>query len=232
MTWSNFSQPLLSEKQEALDFQDLQGIWHINWKISDRTLYSASYTRVDQVFIVWGLIATTIFTTAQFLPISWTTQAIFWSTLTLVGTISAIALTWFWVSVERLRWVIYGWTILMLGGLALTDGGIFCGWGEVLLNLCPLWLGLSAVGYLFTGVGVRSRALLLAGSVHLLGIVVLPYVAPWQFLTTGSVMGLSLLLLAQMQWDMRSPIAYDLLTPEQQQFNQQQQQKRQLSNNV
>ncbi|MBW4623617.1 MAG: hypothetical protein KME17_30190 [Cyanosarcina radialis HA8281-LM2] len=232
MTWSNFSQPLLSEKQEALDFQDLQGIWHINWKISDLTLYSGSYTRVDQVFIIWGLIATTIFTIAQFLPISWTTQAIFWTALTLVGTASAIALTWFWVSVERLRWVIYGWTILMLSGLALTDGGIFFGWGEVLLNLCPLWLGLSAVGYLFTGVGVRSRALLLVGSLHLLGIVFLPYVAPWQFLTTGGLMGLSLLLLAQMQWDMRSPIAYDLLTPEQKQFNQQQHQKRQLLDNV
>lgn len=228
MTASNFFQPLLREKQQELDFQDLQGLWQINWKIRNVTLYSGFYTRIDRVFIIWGAIALGIFTTAQFFPISWTTQAIVWSGLTLSGTVSMVSLAWFWVCVERLRWVIYCWALLMLTGVALTDCGIFLGWGAVLLHLCPLWLGLSGIGYFCTGLGLRSRALFMTGLIHLLGILVLPYVGAWQFLTTGSVMGFSLWLLAELQWDMRLPIEYALLTPEQKQFNQQQHQLRQL----
>lgn len=222
MTLSNFAEPLLRDKQQDLDFQDLQGLWRIDWKIKDVTLYSGFYTRIDQVFIIWGAIAAAIFATAQFVTLSWTTQAIVWSALTVVGTVGMVSLTWFWVSVERLRWVVYGWAILILGGLALTDLGIFLGWGEILLRLCPLWLGLSAVGYFLTGLGLRSRALVFTSFIHLLGILVLPYVAAWQFLATGGVISCSLLLLAQLQWDMRSPIEYDLLTLEQKQFNQRQ----------
>jgi hypothetical protein len=226
MNLSSLSQSLLTEKQTELDFQDLQGLWRIDWKFDRIALYSGIYTRVDQVFIIWGLIAGAIFATAQFLPISWTTQAIWWSVLTLVGAIAMTSLTWFWAGVERLRWVVCGWAILMLTGAILTDLGIFLGWGEILIHLCPMWLGLSAAGYLFTGIGLRSRALFLAGCLHLLSIVFLPYVGGWQFLTTGAVMSCSLLLLAQLQWDMRSPIEYALLTTAQQQFNQQQHQQR------
>ena len=144
MTFLPLSQPLLREKQQELDFQDLQGLWRIDWKYDRITLYSGIYTRVDQAFITWGVIAGTIFATAQFLPISWTTQAVWWSVLTLVGAIAMISLTWFWAGVERLRWVVCGWAILMLTGVVLTDLGIFLGWGEILINLCPMWLGLSA----------------------------------------------------------------------------------------
>ena len=96
------------------------------------------------------------------------------------------------------------------------------------MRLCPLWLGLSAVGYLCTGLGLRSRTFLLTAVIHLLGIIVLDYVPGWQFLNTGLVMALSLLLLAELPWDMRSPIDYDQLTPQQKQFNQEQYRLRQI----
>ena len=111
----NFSEPLLRHKQAALDIQDLQGLWwSINWQLGKRTLFSGFYTRIDQVLIIWALITAGIFATAQFLPISWYTQAVVWSALTLVGTVGMVVLTWFWASVERLRWIIYCWVILML----------------------------------------------------------------------------------------------------------------------
>lgn len=228
MSAFNFSSPLLRDKQAALDFQDLQGIISFEWKIRNKILFSGSYTRVDQVFVIWGGLAATIFTTAQFLPISWTTQAIWWTALSLIGIVSMVAFSWFWVSVESLRWVVVCWVLLVLAGLLLTDLGIFLGWGEVLMHLSSLWLGLSAVGYFYTGLGLGSRTLTLTGLVHLVMSALLPYIYGWQFLATGIVMGFSLLLLAQLQWDMRSPIAYNLLTPQQQEFNRQQQQLRNI----
>jgi len=229
MTVLNITQPFLRDKQEDLDYQDLQGIWRISGKIGNVRLISGFYTRIDQVFIIWGLICAGIFTTAQFLAISWTTQAILWTTLTAIGSAVMIAFTWFWVSVERLRWLIYSWVTLMLGGLMLTDLGIFLGWGQVLISLCPLWLGLSAVGYVITAWAVKSRTFLITAAIHLMGIALLPYCAGKQFLVTGLVMGISLLLLAELQWEMRPPINYDLLTPEQKEFNKQQHLIRQLT---
>ncbi|NWF62269.1 MAG: hypothetical protein HXY43_24220 [Fischerella sp.] len=226
MTVLPLSQPLLSEKQEELDIQDLQGLLRLDWKIGKFKLWSGFYTRIDQVFIIWGLICAGIFLTAQFLPISWYTQAIVWSVLTLVGTMSMVVFTWFWVSVERLRWLLYGWVILMLGTVALTDMGIFYGWGAVLMHLCPLWLTVSAVGYLLTAWGVRSRTFLLMAIIHFAGIAVLPYCCGWQFLATGIVMAVSLLVLAEWQWDMRQSIDFDVLTLEQKLFNQTQQELR------
>ncbi|NEQ25840.1 MAG: hypothetical protein F6K28_43650, partial [Microcoleus sp. SIO2G3] len=90
---------------------------------------------------------------------------------------------------------------LMLFGLVVTDLGIFLGWPEVLMNLCPLWLGLIALGYFCTGVVMRSRTLMLTGLVHLLSIWILPYCGAWQFLATGIITGGSVLLLAEFQWD-------------------------------
>ncbi|HAJ63680.1 MAG TPA: hypothetical protein DCP31_34320, partial [Cyanobacteria bacterium UBA8543] len=113
-------------------------------------------------------------------------------------------------------------------GVVLTDLSIFLSWGQVLVNLCPMWLGLSAFGYFCTGIGMRSRAFILAGLIHLLGIVLLPCVCSWQFLGTGLVMAVSLLMFAGVQWDMRPPIEYDMLSLEQRQFNKAQYQLRQL----
>lgn len=228
MSFFNSAEPIIRSKQEALDFQDRQGILRISVEFGDKTLISASYTRIDQTFVLWGLICPAIFATAQFLPISWVVQAALWSTLTFLGTVAMIVLTHFWVKVERLRWVLYCWVILMLSGVVLTDLSIFLGWGQVLMHLCHLWLGFSALGYFCTGIGMRSRAFLLAGIAHILGIAFLPYVGGWQFLATGIVMAISLLLFAEVQWDMRPPVDYSLLTPEQKRFNEKQYQLRQL----
>ena len=111
----------------------------------------------------------------------------------------------------------------MLGGVIITDLGILQGWGLVLMNLCPLWLGLSAIGYFCTGLGLRSRAFIIAGIFHILGIFALPYCIGWQFLATGLIMTANLLMFAETQWDMRLPIDnYDVLTPEQKEFNREQ----------
>jgi hypothetical protein len=85
-------------------------------------------------------------------------QAGLWSVLGLVGTAAMVSMTYSSVKIERLTLVLYGWVILMLLGLVLTDLGIFLGWEKVLANLCLLWLGMSGIGYLETGFAVRSRA--------------------------------------------------------------------------
>lgn len=228
MTFFNPTEPIIRSKQEALDYQDRQGLLRIHLELGDKTLISAFYTRIDQVFILWGLISAVIFITAQFAPVSWVVQAGFWTVLTLSGTVAMVCLTHFWVKVERLQWILYFWIILMLGGVVLTDLSIFLSWGQILMRLCPLWLGLSTFGYFCTGFGMRSRAFILAGIVHLLGIAALPYVGSFEFLTTGLIMAASLLIFAEVQWDMRPPIQYEFLTLEQKRFNKEQYQLRQL----
>ncbi len=228
----NSAQPILRRKQQALDIQDRKGVLNIKLQINDQTLFSLSYTRIDQAFILWGLIAGFIFITGQLAPISWTTQAIFWSILTVIGTLAMVVLTQFWVKVERLQWVLYCWVALMILGVVLTDLGIFQGWVQILIHLPHIWLGLSAIGYLCTGLGLHSRALIFAGVVHLLTIACLNYVGSWQFLTTGLIMATNLLIFAENQWDMRPPIEnYALLNEEQKRFNQQQFQVRQADFN-
>ena len=223
MVLFNSAEPIIRRKQHALDFQDRQGLLQLKLKISNKTLFNNIYTRIDRVFVVWGVITAVIFFTAQFAPIDWITQAVFWSVLTGVGTVSMAILTYFWVKVERLRWVLYAWMVLMLGGVVVTDLGILQGWGQVLMHLCHIWLGLSALGYFFTGVGLRSRAFIMAGMFHTLGIFILPHCIGWQFLATGLIMTVNLLVFAETQWDMRLPIEnYAVLTKEQKEINRQQ----------
>lgn len=230
MSFFNRNQPILRWKQEAVDIQDHQGLLVFKLGSQNQPLVANIYTRVDQSFGVWGLVSALIFMTAQFTTISWTIQAVCWSVLTLTGVIAMFSLTHFWVKVERVRWVVSWWSMLMVIGIVLTDVGILGGWGQILMYLCHLWLGLSAVGYLVTGLGLRSRALLMAAMIHLLGLVALPYFIGWQFLLTGLVMTTNLLFLAQVQWDMRPPLHNDnLLTESQKQFNQQQYKLRQTS---
>ncbi len=233
MSFFNSTEPIFRAKQHTLDFQDLQGLLKINLKISNKTLFNAIYTRIDQVFVFWGLITATIFSTAQFAPISWLTQALIWSILSVIGTALMFILTHFWVKVEKLRWVLYSWVSLMLAGVVITDCGIFLGMGTVLMYLCHIWLALSAVGYLITGFGLRSRAFFISAIVHVLGIFLLPYFMGWQFLFTGGVMVANLLVYAETQWDMRPPINnYALLSEKQKEFNRQQYELRQLSSCV
>jgi hypothetical protein len=229
MSLFNTAEPLLRAKQDALDLQDRVGLWQFQWQIGQITLSSGFLTRVDQAFLIWGVISLLIFVAAQFLVCSWHLQAVIWTFLTLLGTVGMVILTRFWTQVEHLCWMLYLWAGLMLTGLALTDLGIFQGWGEILVRLCPLWLGLCAVGYLCTGWGLRSRTLLFTGLIHLLSIALLPYVNAWQFLTTGLIVGGSLMLLATCQWDMRPPIESAVLTDEQKQFNREQYRQRQLA---
>ncbi len=221
-------EPILRRKQHALDVQDLEGLLHIHIQIKNFKLFSSFYTRIDQVFILWGLISAIVFLTAQFLTLNWTDQAIAWSILTAIGAWGTCHLAWYWVSVERLRWVVYVWVALMLGGVLLTNWGLFGGGWVLLPHLCRLWLGLSAIGYGITAWGLRSRALLTSGLVHLGAIALLPYLQAWQFLFTGLITAGSLFLLAEVQWDMQSTTEAQLLTLEQKQFNLRQSELRQL----
>ena len=219
----NSAEPIIRRKQHALDFQDRQGLLTLKLQIRHKTLFNSIYTRIDRVFVFWGLITAIIFFTAQFAPIDWITQAAFWSVLTIIGTIGMIVKTHFWVKVERLRWVLYSWTVLMLGGMAITDFGIYYGSGTILMHLCHLWLGLSAIGYFCTGFGLRSRAFIMSGLFHILGILILPFCIGWQFMATGLVMTANLWMFAETQWDMRPPINnYGVLTEEEKEFNRQQ----------
>ncbi|QDZ39635.1 hypothetical protein FRE64_06640 [Euhalothece natronophila Z-M001] len=227
MTFFNSTEPIIRRKQTALDLQDLCGLLKIKIKIGDYQLFSRFYTRVDQALLLWGVIALTIFTAAQFLPLSWITQAYFWSALTVVATVWMISLTNFWTKVEQLSWVMYLWGGLMLFTLILTNLGIFGGWGVILMNLCSLWLGSCAIGYFLTGWGLKSRLFILIGLIHLLAIPFLPVIAGWQFLATGLIISGSLVLLSELQWDMREPIYSPVLSEQERAFNQQQQQQRQ-----
>ncbi|MBD2183960.1 hypothetical protein [Aerosakkonema funiforme] len=201
MTFFNTAIPPLRRKATNIDFRKYPGVWRINIQIGNITLHSSFYTKLDQACILWGAISVAIFVTAQFLPLDWKLQAVLWSVLTVVGTVAMLELSRSWIKEEPFRSIIYCWAILMLGGLIVTDLGVFLNWGEVLIGLCPLWLGLNALGYFYTGLAMRSRTFLFTSLVHLLGIAILPYVGGWQFLTTGLVIGLSVLLLAEFEWD-------------------------------
>ncbi|MCM1981452.1 hypothetical protein [Lyngbya confervoides] len=226
MSFFNPHEPLVRCKQEALDVQDLRGLLRIEYRLGKIQLFSGVYTRIDQTFLVWGWITAVIFAVAQFSPVNWRDQAILWSLLTGVGVVIMASLAWFWVQVEQLRWVVYTWTLLMLMGVLLTDGGIFLGWGWVVLNLCQIWLGLSALGYLLTGWGLRSRTFCLASAIHGAGVLLLPYFSTFPYLFSGMIIAGTLLFLSEVQWDMRPPSAPALLTVEETEFNRLQQQRR------
>ncbi len=59
------------------------------------------------------------------------------------------------------------------------------------------------MGYLCTGFAVRSPTLICVSSLHLIAILILPYISGWQFLATGALMVSCLLLLAEFEWDRR-----------------------------
>ncbi|MEG4443069.1 hypothetical protein QUB47_10370 [Microcoleus sp. AT9_B5] len=206
MTFFNYSVPPLRRKQINIAVQDLEGLWHVQFPLGKDRFYSKFYTCLDRACLLWSLLLIPIFGTAQFFSVSWMLQAGLRSTLSLVGTAAMVSWTYYWVKIERLTWVLYGWVILMLLALLLTDLAIFLSWGKVLANLCPLWLVMSGIGYLVTGLAVRSRALLATSLFHVLGILILPYTGGWYFLFTEALMVFSLLVLAELQWDMRQPI--------------------------
>ncbi len=204
MNLSDHNKPIFRKKQKNLYYQEYQSLLNLYLRIAGKTIYSGLYSCLDQVFIIWGLITSVIFVTAQFSTLSWTTQAIIWSILTVAGTLAMMILTHFWVRLKQLNWILYTWVILMIGGVILTDCGIFLGWSWVLGNLSHWWLILCGTGYIITSLGLHSRALLLVGLGHFLGVAILPYLMAWQFLATGIIMVASLLVLAETQWDHHS----------------------------
>jgi hypothetical protein len=214
MTFFNYSVPPVRRKQLNMDVQELEGVWQVQFPLGKDRFYSKFYTGLDRACLLWSLLLIPMFGTAQFFPVSWMLQAGLRSVLSLGGTAAMVSMTYSWVKIERLTWVLYSWVILMLLGLLLTDWGIFLGWEKVLANLCPLWLEPISIGYVGTGFAVRSRALLAATLFHLSGILILPYTGGWSFLFTGAVMVFNLLVLAELQWDMRHPINYAPLTPQ------------------
>jgi hypothetical protein len=220
--------PVIRRKQAALDVQDLEGLWHIGIQVRDVKLFSSSYTRIDQVFLLWGTICAVIFMAAQFLTIDWRYQAVIWSILTIIGSWGTYRLAWYWVTIEGLRWVVYVWVGLMLCGVGITDWGMFGGGWWILSQLAPLWLGLCAIGYLITGWGLRSRAFLVSSVLHLIGVMLLACIPDWQFLVTGLITAGCLFFLAAVQWDMSSNPDSQRLTVAQKQFNLAQQEQRDL----
>lgn len=201
MNYSEYLKLPLHRKKSITDIEAKEGLWCVNWRLGNIKLYSNFYTCIDQACIFWSLLILPIFFTAQFLPISWSLQATVWSILSCIGITAMISWTNSWVEARQVKWVLYCWIVLMLVGVIVTDLSIFLGWGNILLHICQFWLGLSTIGYFCTGLGVRSRALIFTGIIHLLFIFILPYIIAWQFLTTGILMVSCLLILAEFQWD-------------------------------
>jgi hypothetical protein len=193
--------PIFRRKRSAFEIEDLPGLWRIHWQWGEKTVLSTFYTRIDQACIVWGVISALIFVSAQFISVDWQTQAILWSSLTLIGMAAMVRLSGHWRNVDVLGKVIDAWVVLMLMGLAVTDLSIFLSWGSLMGQLCALWLVLNAIGYLYSGLKLRSRAFAVVGWIHLASVVLLPYLSEWQFLLTGVLSGGSPLLLAELQWD-------------------------------
>jgi hypothetical protein len=172
-----------------------------NWK---QLLPPISFSQLDQAFSLWGVITLIIFSLAQCSSLNWTTQALVDAALTGIGIAGSARLTWHLACSERLRWVVCLWAVLMAGGMIATAYGIFCGVGTILINLCPLWLGVCALGYLAMGVGLRSRCFTAASVVHGAAIADLALHPSWQFLTTGWVIALTLFFFSLFPWDMRA----------------------------
>ena len=160
-------------------------------------------TELDQAFVAWGLAALLIFSLAQFSTLSWSIQAVLDASLTGATVAGTSGLTWQIAEIARLRWVVLLWAVLVSCGMGVTAYGIFCGVGFILVNLCPLWLGLCALGYLAMAIGMRSRCFAACSLVHGLAIIGLTFHPGWQFFTSGLVMALTLFFFSVVPWDMR-----------------------------
>ncbi|MBE9068613.1 hypothetical protein IQ260_18365 [Leptolyngbya cf. ectocarpi LEGE 11479] len=191
---------LFQRKQKLVDPVDLHGVIHIPIGQATSGNDSTYLTRLDQALVLWGMASAAIFCVAQFYRIDWSIQATLWSVFSGAVTLIAGQLTWFWVSSRNQRWILYHWSLLILIGLGLTDCSIWMGWGSLLAHLCSLWLGISALGYFVTGIGIQAPALLFLGILHSLVIPILAVLPPWQFLLTGVVISGSLFCLAAFQW--------------------------------
>ena len=206
MSFFKPKQPILQKKQiSSATTREMALMRCIRIKAMERFRLSGIYTCVDQAMLIWSMVTAIIFISAQFLPFSWMNQAIFWSILTLIGILAMVTLTYSWTILEKISWLLYSWSFLMIVGLVITDCAIAYNWGFLLMHLCDFWLLLSALGYVMTGWMMRSRAFFLAAIIHSLTIFILPSLSGWQFGITGLVMMSNLLIFAEGQWDMLLP---------------------------
>ncbi|MBE9065830.1 hypothetical protein IQ260_04100 [Leptolyngbya cf. ectocarpi LEGE 11479] len=188
-------------KQDLVDPVDLHGVLRVRLGSQDNVFVSTYFTRLDQALIVWGVVTAAIFLVAQFCYLDWRIQAIVWSALSCAAILLVGRLAWFWVTTRNQRWILYGWSLLVMAGLVSTGYGILSAWGFLLRNLCSIWLGISAFGYFATGIGMQAQALILIGIVHICAIPILIVLPNWPFLLTGLVMSGSLFCLAVFQWE-------------------------------
>lgn len=172
---------------------------------SQRTQYwpSLCLSSIDQAFLIWAGLTLAIFLTGQFSSVSWATQAMFDAALTGAGIASTSSLNWPLVTDERLNWVIVLWAVLMAAGAAVTAYGIYGGVSLIMVSLCPLWMGLCALGYGAMAIGMRSHAFTAACAVHALAIAALYHQPSWQYLTTGLVISSTLVFFSIVPWDMQ-----------------------------
>lgn len=162
------------------------------------------FTYIDQAFILWGVASIVIFSMAQFSLLSWATQALIDAAITGACIASTSSLTWKIAKEESLRWVVFLWAALMAGGMALTAYGIFCGVGSILIDLCPIWLGLCALGYTVMGIKMRSYSFTSAAIIHGISIFGIALIPAWQFIASGLIMAITLFFFSVVPWDMRS----------------------------
>ena len=182
-------------------------------KAKGKTAVSASFqlvaqcihlSSIDQAFMLWGITSIAIFSLAQFSTISWATQSIIDTAITAVGIAWTSGLTWKVAAEANLRWVVFLWAVLMTLGMGLTAYGIFYGVSLILVNLCPLWLGLCALGYGLMAVKMRSHSFTAAALIHGAGVLSISPSLSWQFLASGLIMALTLFFFSFVPWDMRA----------------------------
>ncbi|MEO0887854.1 MAG: hypothetical protein AAFY54_18275 [Cyanobacteria bacterium J06648_10] len=199
---SNFSHPSATpvlDRQHSFDWLKGHVISSLN------AFFSRHFTEIDQAFVVWSALTLFMFSLGQFSTLSWTTQAILDAGLTGIGIATTSGLTWAIACQAKLRWVVLLWAMLMAAGSLITAYGIFCGHALILLNLCPLWLGLCAVGYGAMAAGMKSRCFTAAFWVHLSAMLFLSHTASYQFFTSGLVIALTLFFFSIVPWDREEP---------------------------
>lgn len=203
MTSSDFRDPLETFRSESLGMQDLSRLLETHLRRRVQNWHSFCFSSIDQAFLIWGGLTLIIFLIGQFSSVSWMTQAMFDAALTGAGIASTSGLTWTLIDDERLNWVIFLWAGLMTAGIVVTAYGIYGGVSVLMVSLCPLWMGLCALGYGAMAVGMRSHAFSAACLVHTLAIMLLYHQPNWQYLTTGLVISLTLLFFSVVPWDMQ-----------------------------
>ncbi|MBE9063102.1 hypothetical protein [cf. Phormidesmis sp. LEGE 11477] len=204
MTSFDFRDTLETFKNESLCMQDLSRLLDAHFRQRIQNWPGFCFSFIDQAFLIWGGLTLVIFLMGQFSSVSWMTQATFDAALTGVGIASTSGLTWTLIDDERLNWVIFMWAGLMSVGMVVTACGIYGCISAIMVSLCPLWMGLCALGYGAMAVGMRSHAFTAACLVHTLAIALLYHQPSWQYLTTGLVISLTLVFFSVVPWDMQT----------------------------